>query len=141
MHKVALVYHEEIDNEYQIEMIDATKEGEHYRVASTPFFSKHLAVGDLIAVDDEDGVHYFDDLIEKSGHSTIRIIFMVETITDRTIKEVRNLGAIPHFLPGTARLLALDIPPNTDYSHIKAYLQEGMNNQLWDFEEACLGWK
>jgi hypothetical protein len=141
MHKIALVYHEEIDDQYQIEMIDATKEGEYFRVASTPFFAKHLAIGDLIAVDDEDGVHYFDDLIGKSGHSTIRIIFIDETVTETTLREVRNLGAIPHFLPDTVRLVALDIPPNIEYSRIKAYLQEGMNNQLWDFEEACLGWK
>jgi len=141
MHKVALVYLEEIENEYQIEMIDAAKEGEYYKVASTPFFAKHLAVGDLIAVEDEEGVHYFDDLVGKSGHSTIRIIFIDETITDRTLKEVCDLGAIPHFLPATVKLVALDIPPGIDYSPIQAYLMEGKNNHSWDFEEACLGWK
>lgn len=50
MHSIALVYLEEIENEYQVEMVDVEKEGEYFKLSAPPFFAKHLAVGDLVAL-------------------------------------------------------------------------------------------
>lgn len=141
MHNIALTYLEEIDNVYQVEMVNAEKEGDYYRLISPPFFAKHLAVGDLIEVEDEDGVHHFEDLIEKSGSSTIRIIFWDESIIDKTSNELIYLGANIFTLPHTKKYIALDIRKEINYQPIKDFLKEGMKNNLWEYEEACLGWK
>jgi hypothetical protein len=141
IHNIALVYLEEIENIYQTEMVDAQKEGDHYRMVAPPFFAKNLAIGDLIAVEDDDGVHYFDDLIERSGRSTVRILFWDESIINTTLEEIKLLGAEVYTLPQITKYVALDIPAEIDYSTIEELLNKGKINQLWDFEEACLGWK
>lgn len=141
IHNIALVYLEEIENTYQTEMVDAEKEGDYYRMVAPPFFAKNLAIGDLIAVKDEEGVHYFDDLIEKSGRSTVRILFWDESVITKTLEELRLLGAVVFTLLEVTKYFALDIPAEVDYSPIQEFLETGKVNQLWDFDEACLGWK
>ena len=141
IHNIALVYLEEIENIYQTEMIDAEKEGDYYRIIAPPFFAKNIAIGDLIAVEDEDGVHYFDDLIAKSGRSTVRIFFWDESLINKTLAEIKLHGAIVYTLPEITKYVALDIPAEIDYSPIQELLKKGKMNKLWDFDEACLGWK
>jgi len=141
IHNIALVYLEEIENTYRTEMVDAEKEGDYYRMVALPFFAKNLAIGDLIAVEDEDGVHYFDDLIKKSGRSTVRILFWNEGIINKTLEKLKLLGAVVFTLPEVTKYVALDIPAEIDYSPIQEFLKTGKLNQSWDFDEACLGWK
>lgn len=141
MHQIALVYLQEIDNQHEVEMVSALKEARGYRICSIPFFAKNLAIGDLVATDDEDGVHYFDDLLEKSGRSTIRIIFFKENVIDRTLNDCKALGAIPNKLQKSKILVALDVPSDVNYEPLRSYLENGQNNGFWEYEEACLGWK
>ena len=141
MHQIALIYLEEIDKQYEVEMVSALKEENGYRICSIPFFAKHLAIGDLVAIDDEGGIHYFDDILEKSGRSTIRIIFYNESIVNGTLNKCKALGAIPNTLEKSRTLVALDVPADVDYGPLRLYLEDGQNNGFWEYEEACLGWK
>jgi hypothetical protein len=141
MHQIALVYLEEIVKQYEVEMVSALKEEKGYRICSIPFFAKHLAIGDLVTTDDEGGVHYFEDILEKSGRSTIRIIFFRESVIDDTLNYCIALGAIPNTLRKAKILVALDVPADVDYEPLRLYLEDGQNNGFWEYEEACLGWK
>ena len=141
MHDIALVYLEEIEKEYLTEMVKAEKIGDYYRIASIPFFAKHLAIGDLISVDTEDGVHYFDDIIERSGNTTIRIIIKDKTNARDLLTKVSDNGAIIHILTTSDILVALDIPDKLNYESIKVLLDLGQAEDIWEYEEACLGWK
>jgi hypothetical protein len=141
MHDIALVYLEEIEKEYLTEMVKAEKVGEYYRIATIPFFAKHLAIGDLISVDTEDGVHYFDDIIEKSGNTTIRIIIKDKIKAQDLLTKVSERGAILYKLKTSDILVALDIPDKLNYESIKVLLDLGQTADIWEYEEACLGWK
>jgi hypothetical protein len=69
IHSVALVYLEETEPSYQTELVDTTQVDRGYQLTSIPFFAKHLALHDIISVETEAGIHYFDDIVAKSGHS------------------------------------------------------------------------
>lgn len=86
-------------------------------------------------------LHYFDELIGKSGNSTVRILFRTESVVNGTLQDLEALGAVVSSLKNTITYVALDIPAIVDYNPIESFLREGEQSQLWEYEEACLGWK
>ncbi|MCB2376957.1 DUF4265 domain-containing protein [Hymenobacter sp. BT635] len=140
IHNVALVYLEEVDQEYKVEMVDTVKVAEGYKLVSIPFFAKHLALDDVVAVENEDGIHYFDDIIITSGRSVVRIVFFDKKSIEGTISVMQSLGATPYRYFDTV-LFAFDIPVTIDYAPIKRFLASESSDDSWSYEEACLGWK
>ena len=140
VHPVALVYLEETENTYQIEMVGTVRSEDGFQVTTIPFFAKHLALNDIISVEDDEGVHYFEDILVKSGHSVIRVIFTSEQILTDATSALEQLGAVA-FRYADSILVAFDLPATVDYSPIQRYLAEGEALNKWEYEEACLGWK
>ena len=140
IHPVALVYLEETEPAYQIEMVDTVLVEGGYQITTIPFFAKHLALNDIISVENDEGVHYFEDLLVKSGHSVIRVIFASEQLLDDAMVALEQLGAIA-FRYADSILVAFDVPATVDYVPIQRYLTEGQAENKWEYEEACLGWK
>jgi len=112
-----------------------------YRVDNIPFYAKGIAYGDIIAVEEEDGAYYFEELVEASGHSTVRVVFFDLSIMDEVKKKLLEIGCDWEGMKPDMPLLAVDIPPSIDYSIVKEYLGSGRSAGLWDYQEACLGWK
>lgn len=112
----------------------------NYYIKSIPFFAPNLAYNDLISVEQEDDILYFDDLIEVSNNSTVRIIFFTEN--ECTIKEV--LGEMEIFLCGWEGMIdrsyyTFNILKETDYRVVKKYLDQ--KSLILDYEESCLSEK
>lgn len=53
---------------------------DQYFVRSIPFFAPNLAFYDLIHVEIENKILYFDDLIRPSNNSTLRIVFLIRIL-------------------------------------------------------------
>jgi hypothetical protein len=141
VHPVALVYAEETEPPtYQVEMVDAVREEGGYRLASIPFFAKHIALNDVIAVETHEGVHYFEELLHASGHSVIRVLFSADLERKSGTAALEQLGAVA-FRYADSLLVAFDVPPHVDYAPIQHFLASGEKQQQWDYQEACLGWK
>ena len=140
VHPVALVYLEETEPAYQIEMVDTVRVEDGYRVTTIPFFAKHLALNDIISVENDEGVHYFEDILVKSGHSVIRVVFTSEQLLNEATSALKQLGAIA-FRYADSILVAFDVPATANYLPIQEYLSEGQTQNKWEYEEACLGWK
>ena len=141
VHPVALVYLEEIDKEYKIEVVDSIKSRNGtYEIISVPFFAKHLAIGDLVTVENDEGVHYFDSIAKRSGHSTVRLLFKTEGDISKATDDLQHLGTKVYRYRESV-LLGIDIPPSVNYQNIKEYLKQGEKVSKWEYEEACLGWK
>ena len=136
--KVLLVY-QDVD-EYKIESVWASKSGDYYRIENIPFFAKNVAFGDIVSVEDEDGALYFDSLIEASGHSVVRIIMFNENDFSDVTKSIEAMGCS---WEGSRikTLISVDIPPEISYDKVKAYLEKGRTEGLFDYQEACLGFK
>jgi len=110
---------------------------DQYFVRSIPFFAPNLAFDDLIQVEIENEMLYFDDLIKPSNNSTLRISFFNNDI--KCIEKI--LTALESYLCGwegfeSRRYYAINIPEKVDYSLIKKYLDD--RKDFLDYEESCL---
>ncbi len=136
--KVLLVYAD--NDEYKIESVWATKIGDYYRIDNIPFFAKNIAPGDIIAVEEDEGQFYFDSLVEASGNSVIRIVLYNEKDIARITRELELMGCNwegSHL----SRLISVEIPKEIPYNKIKEYLERERLKNVFDYQEACLGFK
>ena len=109
-------------------------------MTSIPFFAKHVALNDIIAVETDEGIHYFEELLHKSGHSVIRVLFSTDSVRKTGTVAMEQLGAVA-FRCADSLLVAFDVPPQVDYAPIQHLLDREKRAQQWDYQEACLGWK
>jgi hypothetical protein len=137
--KILLTYKDD-NGDYQVESVWATKEGEYYRINNIPFLASNIAMNDLIEAEEDDGALYFEKLIMPSGHSTIQMIFFVETNIASTGKKLESMGCSwegSHL----KNQISVDIPAKANYAIIKAYLDKGETTGIWSYKEACLAHK
>jgi hypothetical protein len=135
-HKVLLVY-KDLEENIQTESVWAEKVGDNYKVLNIPFFAPNLAYGDIIKVEDDDGILYFDELVEESGHSTIQMIIFDNENQRKVEEDLIKLGCDwegSHL----ENYISIDVPDTVSYSEIKEYLNKGRANKKWDYKEACL---
>lgn len=128
---------EDFNGEYAIESIWSTKLKNGYKIDNIPFYVKGFALGDVVSVQEKEGELYVVDLIEESGHSTIRILFNDINDIQQTRAELTNLGCESEISDNTV-LISVDIPPTVQYEQIKKYLETGESADKWGYQEACL---
>ncbi len=134
--KVKFVYYDLEDN-LAVESVWAIKEGDYYRIKNIPFFAPNIAYDDLISVEDDEGELFYDDTIEESGNSTVQIIIYDENNVKVVTEELEKLGCEwegSHL----KTYISVNIPKEIEYNPIKIYLQYGRENQIFDYQEACL---
>jgi hypothetical protein len=113
-----------------------------YRVDNTPWFARNVAADDIVeARAGSDGVLWAISKIEWSGRLTIRVLVARDGPLDgdmaAVIESFRPLGVTGEGM-GQYRLVALDIPPDTDLAAVKALLDAGVADGRWHFEEGCI---
>lgn len=127
------------DDNYIIENVWANKVGEYYRIDNIPFYAKNIALGDLVSVeyDNQENALYFEDFIEVSGNSVIRIIFFKLELKDSICKELEQLGC---FWEGSDKesLISISIGKELDYNEIINYIKDQFKLGNIDYEEACI---
>ncbi|MDQ1097683.1 MULTISPECIES: DUF4265 domain-containing protein [Chryseobacterium] len=135
--KIVLTYYDVEDNIAE-ELVNADQIDElKFQVKNVPFFAPNISYDDIIAVENDEGILYFEELLEPSEHSTVQIVFF-------------NLVEIPNVIKGIEELecnwegfseqtiIAIDIPPSIDYKMVKHYLDTKANEGVLDYKEACL---
>jgi len=119
--------------------------GGAYRLDNIPFFAKGVSCGDMVsAFPGPDGHLWFDQVVDHSGHSTLRVVVFREVDDKRPLEErveelrgrFSSIGCSTELshLPG---LLAVDVPPLVNFSIVLPLLEEGVMGG-WDYEEANL---
>lgn len=136
--KVLIEIGSEDENTVEIESIWAKKTKNGYYLDNIPFYAYGLAYMDIIEVEDLNGCYYFRGLLKASGHSTIRILFSDINTIKNTIVELEKLGCSCE-ISDVKRLISVDIPKTIKYKTIKSFLDKGVENDKWAYEEACLG--
>lgn len=129
-----------LDDELAYESLWVRKVEAGYQINNIPFLAKNIAFGDIVEASEEDGMLYFEDLLEASGHSTIRILFWRVESLQPAADELIRLGCDweGSHIPS---MIAVDVPPSVEYTVVKAFLEEGFSNKIWDYQEACLGFE
>lgn len=109
-----------------------------YKLDNIPFYATGVSFGDVVGAENIDGCLYVTNLIEPSGHSTVRIWFSDLSDVLETRKKLESLGCSSE-ISDQSRLIAVDIPPAVGYEDVRRYFEVGEEHGKWDFEEACLG--
>lgn len=124
------------------ERLWAIRAGEgRYQIDNIPFFARDLALGDIVsAVPEEgadEGILRYHQVLEPSGHSTFRILVNDESQVPEVCGLLEQLGCGTErsHLP---RLVAIDIPPEVSLSAVRDALAQGVSQERWEYEEACL---
>lgn len=109
-----------------------------FRIENIPFFAKSIALGDVVSAGLEEGLLRFKEVVRASGHSTIRLIIYDEAEVSSVLEQFRHMGCTSEksHIPG---LVALDVPRSVALEALQQVLDSGMEQERWDYEEACLG--
>ncbi len=134
--KILLVY-KDFDGNAQVESVWGERVGNNYKIINVPFFASSIAYGDIVKVEESDGVLYFDEIVSASNHSTIQMIIFNPDELERVGADLVRLGCDweGSHLKG---YISVDIPDTVLYENVKKYLEEGQNKKRWDYKEACL---
>jgi hypothetical protein len=109
-----------------------------FRIDNIPFFAQSIALGDIVAASPEEGLLRFKEVVQPSGHSTVRLILYDEAEVPKVLEHFKQLGCDSErsHIPG---LIAIDVPPSISWASIQWELETGHSQERWDYEEACLG--
>jgi hypothetical protein len=133
--EIALVY--KIEDEYKMEWVDAEKTGDNFRILSIPAFAGYVAYGDIVSAKYEDGILFFDDLIQSSGHSVIHIVVLNKDASPIIIDELIEMGLGVNPIADESYLV-IDVPGHIDYRALLIYLLRQFEIDNLDFKESCL---
>ncbi|SHM45047.1 protein of unknown function [Chryseobacterium carnipullorum] len=131
---------ETAEKEYQTESLWCKSDGDNFIVDNIPFIAERISLGDTIEVeyDEDDKQYYFEDFVESSGNTTVRIFVYkdYENKIEETRQWFKENGCDSEvFLD--RNIIAVNVPANISYRPIKQYLDEGEGN-VWSYEESCL---
>lgn len=112
--------------------------GDIWKVDNIPFFSSEVSNHDSIrALKGADDDLFFDSVVSRGGHSTIRIFFNESSKISEVRASLKNIGCSSE---GTniKRLIAVDIPPDVNMREVESYLKELKSNDLIDVEHGLV---
>ena len=131
-----LFRHDAFDGK-DIESMWAVKVENGYKIDNIPFYVKSFSWGDIIDADEIEGQLYARNLVEESGHSTVRILFWDKSIINSTRETLKYLGCGSE-LSNIESLVSIDVPLSVNYFDLKEHLEDGEQSGSWEYEESCL---
>jgi hypothetical protein len=113
-----------------------------FRVESCPFFAYGISRDDVVRAADgaEAGAPQFDEVVEKSGHRTLRVA--LDAAVEIGSREVQRLlgqlierGCTHELL--RPKLLAIDLPPEADVALVAELLEheERAGTLVWEWAD------
>lgn len=110
-----------------------------YVVENIPFYVRGIASGDIVSAVESDGFLEFNQVIERSGHGTVRIL--VNNVDDVSSVRAHLLGlGAESEVSNIDTLFAVDIPPDADVNAILEYLRRGEKLEVFAYEEGLKFW-
>lgn len=117
--------------------------GEHTRdnqfiIRNIPLHAYGVSLGDTVSVVVKENNLYFDTVVQRGGHSTLRVFLKVsESVEDFVRQQLKPFGELNCAYEGDGkRLYTIDVPPSTDVEKVIQILREGENKKKWEYEEA-----
>ena len=139
---VKVLFHLEQDEDgyppASVESLWALPKGDGlFQVDNIPFFATGVAVGDIVLAAQVDGAILFQEVVQASGHSTLRVAISeaADVPAVRALFEQKGCSVEQSHLP---RLIAVDVPPSIPLGSLRPILVAGQEQGRWDYEEACL---
>lgn len=111
-----------------------------YRLDNIPAFVPGLALDDVIAAEDEDGVPVFRGVRKRAGHSTYWLFFSNDVERPQAanfLSQLESLGCSYEGVRG--RMIAVDVEPEPDIHQVYSFFQKAESEGLMQFEEGHCG--
>lgn len=122
------------------ESLWATQHGQDtFIIDNIPFYARGVSLGDLVKVRAVQGELHFEDVVQYSGHGTIRIIIYDTSEVQAVRDAVKHLGC-PSELSHVPGLIAVDLPPEAALAELRKFLGRGGDSGRFDYEEAAVWW-
>lgn len=112
-----------------------------YQVRNVPFHAYGVGYDDIVnAKPNGHGQLIVQDVAEHRGHSTYRAILNPGTTDEEFERAWNKIGSLGStYERASDRLIAIDVPPETDIYAAYAALESGEKENVWGFEEAHCG--
>ncbi|WP_238750875.1 DUF4265 domain-containing protein [Neolewinella maritima] len=120
-----------------VESAWAKKVNTGYQLDNILFYAKNYALNDIIEVKELGGALYAKDVIRESGHSTIRVLVDDAKKVQSLRAELESMGCASE-LSNLPTLIAVDVPPTVSYSFVQNYLNQGLQDGEWEYQEAAI---
>jgi hypothetical protein len=118
-----------------------TNKTNEYVIDNIPFYVRGVALGDVVSAKaDDDGHLWFHEVINPSGHSTLRILMLHPDETEEIKSFLCSLGCRWEG-SNTPKLFSVDVPPEVKYDAVKSYLDGKEEEGVVEYEEGCLGFE
>ncbi|MCY1000133.1 DUF4265 domain-containing protein [Myxococcus sp. MISCRS1] len=138
-HRKVVFYCTDSDGNPDVESMWTIPRADGYELDNIPFITRGYACGDVVSAEPEaDGMLRCTGLVRASGHSTVQLLVTHPSDIPRIREELKRRGCDTEFGHG---LLAIDIPPEVPYASLKDYFEEGHRTGVFDYQEACLGFR
>jgi hypothetical protein len=124
---------------FAAEEVEATEVGDHrYRLETAPSFAFGLAKGDIVRVAHYGAEIWVEELVEPSGHSTVRVIALGPNSVSAPEKALEDFGCSTSksLIDG---MIVVDVPPSVDFDSVRSYLVAGREESKWDFSVGVRG--
>jgi hypothetical protein len=124
---------------FKAEKLDAIEVGDHrFRLDAVPAFAFGVAKGDVVRVERYEGDLWIVELLEPSGHSTVRLIGLGTNSVETPRGALEDLGC------ATANtvidgMISVDVPPSVEFETVYEYLMRGQATSTWDFNVGVRG--
>ncbi len=106
-------------------------------IENTPFFARQATLGDTVSIRWEEGVRWFESVVERSTNSLVRVAFWdpacLEPVNDALVK----MGCVTEYTEHY-QLLAVSIPGEVSLLDVQEYLQGEAGRGGIDYEEPIL---
>ncbi|MDU3936489.1 DUF4265 domain-containing protein [Serratia liquefaciens] len=108
-----------------------------YTIDNVPYYAYGVSKGDSVAVDKIDGEFFASAVVERGGHSTLRVFVDTNESRAAITQVLESFGASCSTTKGLS-LFAVDIPPDADFQAIDLYLAASADDEHVAYEDACL---
>lgn len=108
-----------------------------YVIDNAPWFTREATLGDVVEAEEEDGALYYSATRSESGSSLLRVVFLTDEEPTSVREALLELGCSSE-LAGAWPLLAIDVPADAELDAVRAMLDEGEEQERWEYEEAIL---
>jgi hypothetical protein len=114
-----------------------TKNDGEFVLDNIPFFVSEATFGDAVSAQESDGALWFDQLINWSGNSLIRVVFFDKSIVAEVRDFLSKNGCSSEY-SAAFNLLAINVPPDASLVEIEGFLHAKIAEGAIDCEWAIL---